>query len=122
MGRRSEFERWINDEYESLDADDLIDPQLFLEWQHSLLHTAVEHVESGAENGELTGTDGRLSHYAVIPFQQGDVINWIDAAGYELARSTNEQRLYSSKSNRNDFELRIRHRSASVKRVFKAKD
>ncbi|NJI24189.1 DEAD/DEAH box helicase [Aeromonas veronii] len=122
VGRRSEFERWINDEYESFDADDLIDPQFFLEWQRSLPHTAVEHVESGAENVVLTGTDGRLSHYAVIPFQQGDMIHWIDAAGYELARSNNKQRLYSPKSNRNDFELRVRRGSASVKRVFKAKD
>lgn len=119
---RNEFETWISAEYNNLDAEALIDPQLFLEWQRSLQQTAVENPQSSLENVELIGTDGRLPHYAVIPFEQAGMIHWIDAAGYELARSHNEQRLNSLISNRNDFELRVQSSGASVKCVFKAQD
>ena len=118
--RRAEFEEWLNEEYEDLEADDMIDPQLFLKWQLSQQRDAVERAESGAESVELTGTDGRLKRYDVVPVRQGSMIHWIDAAGYELARSRNEEGLYSSEANRNDFELRVQRRVATVRRTFTA--
>lgn len=119
--RRPEFEGWLNEEYVALEADDMIDPQLFLKWQLSLQQSnAAEDVENEAEIAALTGADGRLTRYGVVPFRQGDTIHWIDAAGYELATSGNETGLFSSSANRNDFELRVRRRSASVKRTFTA--
>ncbi|WDF97530.1 DEAD/DEAH box helicase [Pectobacterium carotovorum subsp. carotovorum] len=118
--QRADFEKWLNQEYENLDDDDMIDPQLFLAWQRTQRHNTVEHVESGVENAKLTGTDGQLEHYAVVPVRHGGMIHWIDAAGYELARSRNEEGLHSSGANRNDFELRVRRSAVTVKRTFTA--
>ncbi|MNF10978.1 hypothetical protein D3C80_2120780 [compost metagenome] len=73
------------------------------------------------ENAELTGTDGKLKRYAVVPVLQGNTIHWIDAAGYELAKSRDEEGVYSPDANRNDFELRLQHHIATVERTFKVR-
>jgi len=119
--RRTEYEVWLNEEYIDLEPDDMIDPQLFLKWQLSFERPDAEQpVAIGAEIAALTGTDGQLERYGVLPVQHGDTTHWIDAAGYELATSANEQGLLSPSANRNDFDLRVRRHGALVKRVFTA--
>jgi len=118
---RAEFEKWLNEGYENLEDEDMIDPQLFLKWQRSQQHNRVKQAESGVENAELTGTDGKLKRYAVVPVLQGNTIHWIDAAGYELAKSRDEEGVYSPDANRNDFELRLQHHIATVERTFKVR-
>ncbi len=54
--RRPEFEAWLREEYEDLDADDMIDPQLFLEWQRSLPRHAGDRAALDPIQAELTGT------------------------------------------------------------------
>jgi hypothetical protein len=121
--RRIEYEAWLNEGYIDLEPEDMIDPQLFLKWQLSLQQPNVaERGPNGAENAVLTGTDGQLERYGVVPVQHGDTIHWIDAAGYELATSGNEHGFFSSNANRNDFDLGIQQHGALVRRVFTAQN
>src|SRR5882757_3141786 len=72
---------------DDLTPEDLIDPQLFLEWQRSLDHPDRATGAAQSFTAELTGTTGERGMYRVIPIVSGGTINWLDAAGYILARS-----------------------------------
>ena len=77
-------------------------------------------IQNGAENAVLTGTDGQFERYSVMPVQHGNIIHWIDAAGFELATSGNEQGFFSPDASRNDFDLGIQGHGALVRPVFTA--
>lgn len=116
--RRSEFESWLSREYKDIEPDDMIDPQLFLEWQRSLPRDVADIMDNGPARVEVTGTDGRLKRYGVVPVKQGGKVSWIDAAGFELATSNDDGKLLGANTYRDDFEIRILQNSASVRRVF----
>ena len=118
--RRPEFEAWLQQDYEDLNADDLIDPQLFQEWKQSLPRLDRERPVSDQMEVELTGTTGQRGLYQVIPVRNGDYIKWIDASGYELAKSQFQPGVLSGKIYRQDFELNIDNGNAVVQRTFAA--
>lgn len=87
LGRRTEFVQWITEEVGEFDDEDLIDPQMFLKWQRTL--PKPDSVPQGNAESivQLTGTDGRRGHYDVLPVEIDGDVRWIDASGFELARS-----------------------------------
>jgi hypothetical protein len=118
--RRPEFEAWLQQEYEGLDADDLIDPQLFQKWQQSLPSLDKERPVNDPSEVELTGTTGQRGLYQVLPVRNGDYIKWIDASGYELAKSQFQLGQLVNKVDSQDFELNIDNGKAVVQRTFLA--
>ncbi len=104
-GCRAEFETWLQDNVEEVTAEDLIDPQQYLEWQRSIPQVIVERTTEKFGEIELTGTSGQLGKYHVIPVLEEEGVNWIDAAGYSLARSGEQHESIHEKSFRNDYDL-----------------
>jgi hypothetical protein len=115
--RRQEFEAWL---IEDLEAERMIDPQLFLEWQRSLPRARLDGAAHEPEPVRLTGTDGRKRRYAVVPVRQGDEISWLDPAGYELAVSDDGLGEFGVAAVRDDFELRVQQAGATVRRIFES--
>ncbi|WP_210214592.1 hypothetical protein, partial [Mesorhizobium sp. M4B.F.Ca.ET.013.02.1.1] len=88
-------------------AETLIDPQRFLEWQRTLVRQgdAAEAVRGSA--ARLTATDGRRGSYDVRPVVRDDGIEWIDAAGYSIARTQYSEALLTARPERHDFRLNV---------------
>jgi hypothetical protein len=118
--RRKEFDAWLNEEFEDIEPEDLIDPQLFLQWQGGLPRRERVTAADGPEAVQLTGTNGRRQRYSVIPVENGAVIRWLDPAGFELARSDDILGEFPTRSIGNDYELRIGRRETAVHRTFSA--
>lgn len=116
--RREEFEAWLNDGFEDIESEDLIDPQLFLQWQGTLPRRTREAAVVRPQPAALTGTDGRRQRYNVIPIPDGPVVRWLDPAGFELARSEDIIGEFEDPSPTNDYELRAGRRGSSVHRTF----
>lgn len=112
--RRSEFESWLRSSYEDLVPDDLIHPQLFLEWQRSLPRRVRDGFVYSPFEAELTGTSGQRGCYNVIPVRDESRVSWIDASGYELARSSVQTDRLGNREFRDDFELRVKNGVAVV--------
>jgi hypothetical protein len=117
--RRREFERWLLDNYEDIEPEDTIDPQLFLEWQNSLPPSLTSSTVSGRTPATLTGTNGARGKYNVTPIIKQGAVHWLDAAGYVLATSIAEGFTRTGMS-RNDYELRTSDGSAFVQRTYTA--
>lgn len=111
------FEQWLGKEIEAPSSEDLIDPQQFLAWERSLPIRERERVEAVPEEAELTGTAGAMKRYNVLPMAGEDQVIWLDASGYELARSPDEFGLYDRSDLVNDYILEADGR-ATVRRVF----
>jgi hypothetical protein len=118
VGRREEFDAWLNVEFDDIDPEDRIDPQLFLQWQGSLPSRERVAAADGAEAVQLTGTNGRRQRYSVIPIENGALIRWLDPAGFELARSDDILGEFPARRIGNDYELRINPRETAVYRTF----
>lgn len=118
--RRGEFEAWLNDGFDDIESEDLIDPQLFLQWQGTLPRRAHEATVAQPEPVALTGTDGRRQRYNVIPITEGAVVRWLDPAGFELARSEDILGEFDDRLITNDYELRAGRRGSAVHRTFAA--
>lgn len=105
--RRLAFEAWLAQEGYDRGAETLIDPQRFLEWQRTLVRQgdAAEAVRGSA--ARLTATDGRRGSYDVRPVVRDDGIEWIDAAGYSIARTQYSEALLTARPERHDFRLNV---------------
>ncbi|WP_204337161.1 hypothetical protein [Rhizobium leguminosarum] len=70
------------------DSGALIDPQNFRAWQLGR-HGAAQNADIAVRNvlGQYTGVDGRRQSYDVLPIVAGDVVQWIDPAGFAVERS-----------------------------------
>ena len=115
---RPEFNSWLEGQRQDISADDLIDPQLFLEWKKSRAAGAVRRVRRRTSNATLSGTDGRHGQYAVIPVISDGVIHWFDAAGFALARSDAENSPFQGLIYRDDFQLRTDQDEPIVRQTF----
>lgn len=120
--RRPQFESWLNEGYDDLETEDLIDPQLFLAWQGSLPRRVGDAATNLPEPVNLTGTDGHRDRYSVIPVSERGLVRWLDPAGFELAQSDDVLGDFLPGSTiRNDYELRANRRGAEVFRTFEAR-
>jgi len=120
-GQKLLFDAWLRDRY-LIDPspEDFIDPQEFLEWQRSREEQREEHAPPDPTVVELTGTDGGKRRYPVIPVVREGAVDWIDASGNRLALSGERPNWIGRRPFRNDYELRVRGRRASVHPVFRA--
>jgi len=109
---------WLNAEYDDLDAEDFIDPQLFLAWERSLPQPERAAGRENRVRAELTGTTGERGLYHVVPVLANDTINWIDPAGYVLALSRRHDSPFRIGLHRQDFELHTNVRRPFVDRTF----
>ncbi|MEY9418870.1 hypothetical protein ABIF69_005312 [Bradyrhizobium japonicum] len=103
--QRGAFETWIAQEGLGRNAETLIDPQRFLAWQRSLIvqRDAAEAVRGVA--AQLTTADGRRAFYEVRPIIRNDGVDWIDAAGYSVARSAYSAALLTAHPERHDYSV-----------------
>lgn len=85
--KRSEFHQWLEQKVEAPQPEDRIDPQRFLAWQRELPREDRGEVAFIPVDATLAGTDGKNGEYYVVPIVNDEGIIWIDASGYELARS-----------------------------------
>jgi hypothetical protein len=114
---RLAFEEWLSEEIDAPASEDLIDPQQFLAWERSLPARERERAEAVPEEAELTGTTGAMKRYNVLPTAGADEVIWLDASGYELARSSDEFGLYDRSDLANDYVLDAEGQ-ATVRCVF----
>ncbi len=114
---RPAFEEWLGEEIVAPTSEDLIDPQQFLDWERSLPARERTRAEVLPEEAELTGTTGAMIRYNVLPMAGADEVIWLDASGYELARSPDEFGLYDLSDLANDYVLNAGVQ-ATVHRVF----
>jgi len=117
VARKPEFESWLAARRAEITPEDRIDPRLYLEWHRELPHREVSLVDQTGEATELTGTDGRRGHYGVIPMRMDSTIRWMDAAGYELARSEAVSTLNDADIV-DDFALNVAGQDARVMRAY----
>ncbi|MFW8584685.1 hypothetical protein ACOJBM_06595 [Rhizobium beringeri] len=105
-GLREEFEAWLEANGIAKAAEALIDPQNFRAWQQ-----AREQLKQNAEVvvrnvlGQYTGVDGRRQSYDVLPIVTGEVVDWIDPAGYAVARSARADAMVTEKPAYHDFSV-----------------
>ncbi len=114
---RPGFEEWLGEEIGTPTSEDLIDPQQFLAWERSLPARERNQAEVVPEEAELTGTTGAMNRYNVLPLAGAEQAIWLDASGYELARSSNEVGQYRSSDLASDYVLDAGGQ-ATVRRVF----
>lgn len=114
---RPAFEEWLGQEIGAPTPEDLIDPQQFLSWERGLPAREQEHAEVVSEEAELTGTTGEMKRYNVLPMADENEVIWLDASGYELARSSDEFGVYGRSDLANDYELNVGVQ-ATVRRGF----
>ncbi|MBS9762763.1 DEAD/DEAH box helicase [Pseudomonas mosselii] len=116
---RQGFVDWMEENYTEIGAEDWIDPQYFLEWHRSLPTSTDAPPRLQRIGTQLTGTDGRRGRYRVLPLASSEGIRWLDASGFELARTKNSEGI-DGISYRDDFELKIGRGTSYVRRVFRA--
>jgi hypothetical protein len=103
---RPEYGAWLAAQGQAMDAEALIDPQNFLAWQRSRAREAAPADAVLATVAQLTGVDGHHGRYDVRPLVRDGGIDWIDAAGFAVARSPYSQGLLTNWPARHDYELR----------------
>jgi len=114
---RPAFEEWLGEEIEAPTSEDLIDPQQFVGWERSLPARVRARAEVVPREAELTGTTGAMKRYNVLPMAGADEVIWLDASGYELARSPDEFGLYDQSDLADDYLLDAGGQ-ATVRRIF----
>ncbi|TBE77259.1 DEAD/DEAH box helicase [Rhizobium ruizarguesonis] len=105
---KPEFAGWFEAQDDlGSDAETFIDPRVFLRWQKgraAAVHSSAQQGRPAA--AQLVGTDGSKGRYSVLPLRGETDLKWLDPAGYQLATSHVAQGLLTSRSHRNDYELR----------------
>jgi hypothetical protein len=104
---RPAFEAWLDEVGYDRQAETLIDPQRFLEWQRSRVPQAVTADNVRTIAAQLTQVDGRRGSYDVRPIVRDGSVEWIDAAGYSVAQSLHSPALLTSRPERHDFRLTV---------------
>ncbi|MBC9784310.1 DEAD/DEAH box helicase [Heliobacterium chlorum] len=115
---RSEYETWLKNLYGGLDAESFINPQLFLEWRRSRPKRDSSRVDNISVKAKLTGTNGRRVRYNVIPIEVENTIQWIDASGYELARSQAQIDMMGTSDVPSDYVLQVKNGKATVRKYI----
>ncbi len=105
--KRPAFEAWLEQEDYPRDAETLIDPQLFLAWQRSIAEERGVADIIRASVAQLTAVDGNRGSYDVRPIVRNDGIDWIDAAGFAVARSPYSAALLTTRPERHDFRVDV---------------
>ncbi|XWN29337.1 MAG: DEAD/DEAH box helicase [Devosia sp.] len=116
--RRTEYEAWLDAESDDLHPEDLVDPQLYLDWERSLPQPERTTGIGNRLPADLVGTTGERGLYRVVPVMSDGVINWIDAAGYVLARSAQNESPFRGGYHRQDFDLHTDVSRPYVERSF----
>lgn len=103
---RPEFKAWMDANAVAKDAEALIDPQNFRAWQLSR-EGAIQNADITVRNvlGQYTGVDGRRPSYDVLPIVFRDVVEWIDPAGFAVARSARSDAMVTDKPAYHDFSV-----------------
>ncbi|MGJ8572296.1 MAG: DEAD/DEAH box helicase [Hoeflea sp.] len=115
---KQEFIKWLDEKETAIEAEDRIDPQLFLEWRRSRIEGPDDRIRRRSINVELDDTAGARGQYAVIPVAYDNVIHWLDAAGFSLAQSNIEDSPFQGLLHRDDFQLRTDRDQPTVRRTF----
>lgn len=114
---RARYVDWLRSEVESPEDEDYIDPQRFLAWQRTLSSRRVHAHNHSSIPVELSGTDGRQVNYDVVPILTPEGVDWIDAAGFRLAKSSSDV-MSREQQHRSDFVLSVGPTQPIVERVF----
>jgi hypothetical protein len=122
----AEFHDWLTSNQSEIDPDDWIDPRKFLAWDKTRSDTGVVEGSGFEIQARVPpGAELRQSIYSVLPIVGDEHVSWLDAAGFEIARSAkdsqpNFRRLYRTA---NDYELQVERgaQSGTVRRTFRAR-
>ncbi len=114
---RQEFYAWLENQREEITSEDRIDPQLLLEWRRSLREATARRAPRRSVSVELDGTEGERGKYSVIPVISNEVIYWIDAAGFSLARSDPEDLPFQGSLYTDDYILHTDRERPVIRRV-----
>ncbi|MCB1464555.1 MAG: DEAD/DEAH box helicase [Nitratireductor sp.] len=118
-GMRDGFLEWLAADMEGADtAEDQIDPRRFLKWSRSIRPERKHVARRRPIPAELSGTDGRLGRYSVIPIRSPNRIRWLDASGYRLAVSEIPEDFPAGTLQTNDYDLVIDDTATTVIRTF----
>mgnify|MGYP003673116548 CR=1 FL=1 len=118
MELKQEFSTWLEQQKPDCDAEDRIDPQLFLKWRKSKVEGPEARIRRRSINVELDNTAGERGQYSVIPIVYDNVIHWFDAAGFSLAQSSVENSPFQGQVHQDDFQLRTDRDQPTVRRTF----
>lgn len=114
---RSTFIDWLKSQVELPEAEDYIDPQRFLAWQRTLATQKRQASINRPTPAQLSGTNGARLLYDVIPIQTPEGVEWIDSAGFSLAKSGPDKTMLPH-PHRSDFVLRVGQDKIIVERTF----
>jgi hypothetical protein len=118
MELKQEFSTWLEEQKPDLDAEDRIDPQMFLEWRKSRAEAPEASIRRRSIDVELDNTAGERGQYSVIPIVYDNVTHWFDAAGFSLAQSIADNFSSNDKVHQNDFRLFTDLDTPTVRQVF----
>jgi hypothetical protein len=105
VARRSDYDAWLAQRGIAIADEDLIDPQLFLEWFRSLPKPDRATTASSVVNASFRGVEGKLSRYAVRPMPGSAGVIWLDPAGFQIAESVSMPGEPDGNASRRDYEL-----------------
>jgi len=116
---KAQFIEWIERQPDvAAEGEELIDPRNFLKWSRSRPPAVPAQSAARIVDADLSGTDGNLGRYAVIPLRKNGGLRWIDPAGYELATSQERQGMLGPEIYAQDFDLTAVSGHAAVTRIF----
>jgi hypothetical protein len=102
---REEFDAWLAERDAPVEDEDLIDPQLFLQWHRSRPIEESTVAANVSVPAVLQGVEGKLNRYAVRPLATEDVVIWLDPAGFQVAQSSGLPGSPNEDPSRRDYEL-----------------
>ena len=115
---KEKFSIWLKKQRPKLNSEDQIDPQLFLEWRRSIPEESKNRIQKRSIDAELDNTAGERGQYSVIPVVCNNIIHWLDAAGFSLARSNFENLHLQDSFHQDDFQLHTKNGKIVVERTF----
>jgi hypothetical protein len=105
IARRADYDAWLDQRGSPISDEDLMDPQLFLEWQRSLPKPDRAAAAPRAVSAEFTDVGGKLTRYAVRPVSGSDGVIWLDPGGFRIAQSVSMPGEPDANASRRDYEL-----------------